>query len=456
MTLVRKPLLELRVVVDLTVEDSPYRAVLVGQRLPPTLDIDDAEAPAPEGDPAPGVDVEAFVVRAAMLEQTGHGRDGGARRVLRASANPTHDASFQLTMETTPSIRPRVACFATQGSGSGDEQRIRALLEPLAPTVLPFDRGAKGTSALRTSVRLIRQRPDIVVMEGTGIAGGLAVLAARLAGVRYVVSSGDAVAPYLSSFRPWLRPVAAAYERILCRSAAGFIGWSPYLVGRALTLGAPRAMTAAGWAPYTAADRAEARERFGIPPDALVFGLVGSLGWHERAGYSYGAELVRAAARLDRDDLRVLVVGDGSGRQRLEELAGDRLGRSILLPGAVPRDQVPLALAAMDVGSLPQSVDGVGAFRYTTKISEYIAAGLPVVTGEIPLAYDLDDGWLWRLAGDAPWDERYVAALADLMGTVTADQVAERRARVPRGDPLFALERQRRQVCDFVADVARR
>jgi hypothetical protein len=363
-------------------------------------------------------------------------------------------------VEESQSIRSdslRVACFATQGTGSGDEDRIRALLEPLAPDLLPFDRASKGRSLLRTALGLIRHRPDVVVMEGTGIAGGLAVLAARVAGVRFVVSSGDAVGPYLGSFRPWLRPLAGAYERVLCRGSSGYVGWSPYLVGRALTLGAPRAMTAANWAPSAGLpDRDSARRRFGIPEDALVFGLVGSLGWHERAGYSYGAELVRAAARVDRDDLFVLVVGDGDGRTRLEELAGDRLGRSVLLPGRVSREDVPLALAAMDVGSLPQSVDGVGSFRYTTKISEYLAAGLPVVTGEIPLAYDLDDGWLWRLPGDAPWDERYVAALADLMRTLTAAEVDERRSRVPAEDPLFSLERQRRQVCDFVRDVARR
>jgi hypothetical protein len=49
------------------------------------------------------------------------------------------------------------------------------------------------------------------------------------------------------------------------------------------------------------------------------------------------------------------------------------------------------------------SVDQVGSFRYTTKLSKYLAFGLPVITGQIPLAYDLDDGWIWRLAGDAPW-----------------------------------------------------
>jgi Glycosyl transferases group 1 len=364
-------------------------------------------------------------------------------------------------VEASSSIRhdpPRVACFATQGTGSGDEDRIRALLEPLAPELLPFDRAAKARSLIRTAAALVRRRPDVAVMEGTGIAGGLAVLGARATGVRFVVSSGDAVGPYLGSFRPWLRPLAALYERLLCRASSGYVGWSPYLAGRALTLGAPRAMTAAGWAPHggAAGDRDAARRRFGVPEDALVFGIVGSLGWHERAGYCYGAELVRAVARVDREDVCVLVVGDGSGRARLEGLAGDRLGRTVLLPGPVPRHEVPLALAAMDVGSLPQSVDGVGSFRYTTKISEYLAAGLPVVTGEIPLAYDLEDGWLWRLPGDAPWDERYVAALAELMRSLSAPEVEERRSRVPDEHPLFSLERQRRQVCGFVRDVARR
>ena len=50
---------------------------------------------------------------------------------------------------------------------------------------------------------------------------------------------------------------------------------------------------------------------------------------------------------------------------------------------------MPNHLAAFDLASLPQSVDGVGSFRYTTKLSEYLAAGLPIVTGQIPAAYDL-------------------------------------------------------------------
>ena len=60
---------------------------------------------------------------------------------------------------------------------------------------------------------------------------------------------------------------------------------------------------------------------------------------------------------------------------------------------------MPDYLCAFDVGSLSQSVDPVGSFRYTTKLSEYLAVGLPVITGEAPVAYDLDEGYLWRVPG---------------------------------------------------------
>ena len=63
-------------------------------------------------------------------------------------------------------------------------------------------------------------------------------------------------------------------------------------------------------------------------------------------------------------------------------------------------------MAAFDVGALPQSTDGVGSFRYTTKLSEYAAARLPVITSRIPAAYDLGCEWMWRLPGRGPGRKR--------------------------------------------------
>lgn len=353
-----------------------------------------------------------------------------------------------------------IAVLSTLGSGSHEEDRIISLTAELSPTVWPFDRASKRRCALVLLRRLRRERPDLVVIEGTSIAAGAVVLAGRLVfGVPYVVSSGDAVGPFIRLIAPRLGFAGHVYEFALCRFSAGFIGWTPYLAGRAMTLGAPRAMTAPNWAPPQtsgAGDRADVRRELGIPPDAIVFGIVGSLNWSNRAGYCYGLELVRAINRTARQGAHVLLVGDGSGLARLKAEAGSEAGVRVHFVGRVPREGLGRYYAAMDVASLPQSVDGVGAFRYTTKLSEYLAAGLPIITGQLPFAYDLDGDWLWRLPGDAPWSETYVDALAEMMTRVTAADMRQRSANVPRQLPIFNEQRQRDRVTTFLTDVLER
>ncbi len=349
----------------------------------------------------------------------------------------------------------RILAVATQGAGGDDEARLRALLSRLPATFFPFDRKKKRHSARELLHTIRRDRPDLVVMEGTGLGGGIAVmLGKRLAGVPYVLSSGDAIGPFVAAIKPSLGPLFSRYERRLCRHAAGFIGWSPYLTGRAMTLGAPRAMTAAGWAPFQACPerRSEIRRKLGIADDALVFGIVGSLAWNRRVGYGYGRELAEAIQLADRSDLRVVIVGDGDGRPELERIAARSNGRC-LLTGRIPRDDVPAYLAAFDVASLPQSLDGVGMFRYTTKISEYLAAGLPIVTGRLPFAYDLDSGGFWRLPGLSPWSATYHQALADLMQRLTPEELAQKRAAVVPNPPDFDRERQITRTTAFLLDL---
>jgi hypothetical protein len=355
---------------------------------------------------------------------------------------------------------PRVLVFSTLGHGSNEEHRIRELLSDLTPEVFPFDRSRKLRMFWRLLGAVRRGRPDVVVMEGTGLAGGVALIVARvLFGRRYVVSSGDAVGPWIGGRVRLLGPVFGLYERVLCRLAAGFIGWTPYLAGRALTFGTPRAMTAAGWAPFTrseqqqAADRVATRGRLGIPAANVVVGIAGSMVWSGRYGYCYGRELVDAVRLVRRPDATFLLVGDGTGKPRLEALAAGLPPGRVVFTGRVPQDELPAYYAAMDVGSLPQSVDRVGSFRYTTKLSEYLAFGLPVVTGRIPLAYDLDGGWLWRLPGAAPWSAEYVAALARLVDGLGPDELRAKRAAVPADLPEFDRDRQAARTAAFVREL---
>lgn len=297
-------------------------------------------------------------------------------------------------------------------------------------------------------------------MEGTGIAGGLVCLVAKLLWkVPYVFSSGDAVGPFIAAHLPIAGPFAALYERVLCRCSAGFIGWTPYLCGRGLTLGAPRAVTAPGWVlgGLIGGDRvaasAELRARWGIPQKSMVVGLLGALEWVAHRQYCYGLELVRCAHRIHRKDIVFVVIGGGSGLDRLRREAGSLLGSSVFLPGPVPLDQVMAALSVMDVASLPQSMDAVGLFRYTTKISEYAEARLPVITSRIPMAYDLGDEWMWRLPGSGPWEETYVDALSLLLEKLDRQQIEVKKEAIPELIEAFQREPQIRRVTKFVGEI---
>lgn len=355
---------------------------------------------------------------------------------------------------------PLIVCFATQGHDHIEGKRIRQLLEPLGAEAYPFARTHKARSGLGLLRLALRRRPALIVMEGTGIAGGLPLIAIdALLGIPYIVSSGDAVGPYLGLRGRLAGALGGLYERLLCRRCTGFVGWTPYLVGRALTYGAPRGMTAAGWTRGEAAQgaREQVRARLGIPQDALVVGLTGSVHYSRRRNYTYGRELVQAVRGSERRDVVACIVGDGGGLQGLRDLAGDDLGVRVFLPGRVPAEEVPDYLAAFDMASLSQSTDAVGSFRYTTKLSEYLAAGLPVITGETPLAYDLDEGYMWRLPGDAPWSADYVQALTRLLAGITrADVERRRRAGLNRREEPFDVAAQQRRMQGFVQDLLAR
>jgi glycosyltransferase involved in cell wall biosynthesis len=318
--------------------------------------------------------------------------------------------------------------------------------------VWEFDRRRRLRSAAAVLRRASRAY-DLVVVEGTGVAGGVALILARiLRGAHYVVSTGDAVAPYVGSVAPLLRPLARIYERVLYSLADGVIGWSPYITGRALTLGARRAMTAPHW---SRAERAQSnvsvRQRLGIPEETIVVGVVGSLAWNRRRRYCYGLELIRAVKQVSRHDIAVLIVGDGNGMPRLTEEAGSELNGRVFLPGLVPPDELLNYLQAMDLAVLAQSVDGVGSFRYTSKLSDYLDAGLPVISTQIPAAYDIGRDWMWRLPGDAPWDPMYIQALASLLQDLARRDIDARAAQIPVGALDSAA--QERAVTEFLSDL---
>jgi hypothetical protein len=219
-------------------------------------------------------------------------------------------------------------------------RRLAAYLgEPV--THYDLDKNARKT-AFRDLSTLIRSRPwRLIYQESTGIAGGLnLIMAARQRGQQYVVSSGDPVEGFFRVTKgEAIGRAFGVYERQLFRCCAGFIGWTPYLSGRALELGARRAVTVEGavdlrlFQRLGESERREIKTSFGIPPGNLVCGVVGSLKWTERQSYCYGLELVEAARRVQRKDVSFLIVGDGDGKKRLQDRVPEALRERVIFTG---------------------------------------------------------------------------------------------------------------------------
>jgi len=78
---------------------------------------------------------------------------------------------------------------------------------------------------------------------------------------------------------------------------------------------------------------------------------------------------------------------------------------------------------------------------------------LPMVTGRLPLAYDLDDGSIWRLPGSTPWSPIYIDALVDLMRQINQRMLLAAKARVNSHRPEFDCAKQVERVTGFICEL---
>jgi len=138
-----------------------------------------------------------------------------------------------------------------------------------------------------------------------------------------------------------------------------------------------------------APSRETCRQKLGLA-DQFVVAFAGSLKpWH-------GVDvLLEAFARLNavRRDARLLIVGTGPMQAALHEQAA-RLGmaNAVEFTGAVPHQDVPALLRAVDVAVAPfRRVDGF--YFSPIKLFEYMAAGACVVASRLgQIAEVIDDG----------------------------------------------------------------
>lgn len=125
--------------------------------------------------------------------------------------------------------------------------------------------------------------------------------------------------------------------------------------------------------------RFEKAEPADLGPDGRRVLFVGRL--HERKGFP---TLVSAFEILagERDDVRLVVAGDGEDRSAIDRLSAPSRERVTML-GAVRNEDLPPFHAACDVFAAPS----IGGESFGMILVEAMAAGLPVVASDIP-GYD--------------------------------------------------------------------
>ena len=186
------------------------------------------------------------------------------------------------------------------------------------------------------------------------------------------------------------------------------------------------------------------RQRLGWP-DQFVVGFVGSMkSWHGVPTLLEALRLLGGAG----SPFRLLLVGSGPELPRLEdEVERSGLDECVHMTGAVPHEDVPAMIDAMDVVVAPYAPEADGYFS-PVKLFEYMAMECPVVAARIGQAGDVIEhgrtGWLYE-PGDA-------GQLAGLIHMLSVDApLCERVATAARERVLFKYTWQHnaRRVADI-------
>lgn len=346
-----------------------------------------------------------------------------------------------------------------------DQPRARRLSAKLRAevTFLDIDRAEPRRVSSRRVREALGSTPwDLVYLEGTGIAGGLNLIrAARGRGLVFIVSSGDPIGGFFRTTKgPLWGWAFGIYERRLYRACRGFVGWTPYLTGMALALGAGRGVTVEGgvdlevFRPVSPAERADLRRTLGLDPGHLVCGIVGSLTWSPRQAYCYGLELVETLNQAQRKDLSLLIVGDGNGRERLKHAVRPDLRGRVCFTGRIPREEVARVLPALDVAFNTQTLDGLGRYRLTAKLPEYLACGVPVAMSPVPGFYDYVREAGWSLPARHPAAPEFAREAAAWLDGLARDDIAQKAAHARAiAEQRFGYEQLSERFAAFVHDL---
>jgi len=243
--------------------------------------------------------------------------------------------------------------------------------------------------ALSLALATVRLRPDVIHVAKPQPINGLAgVLAAQSGGALYVdCDDYEAEANRFGS--AWQQQVVAWWEDRLPQMARGVSVNTRFLYNRLHRLGipeqrlryVPNGVDIERCMPPDARRVRALRAALGLTdnPTAVYLGAISAV--------AHGVHLLIDAWTLLHERMpsaRLVIIGDGDDRPALMTRAQIRgLHQTVIWAGRVPAAAAPAWLAVGDCSVYPVDDTPAAAARSPLKIVESMAAGVPVVTGNV-------------------------------------------------------------------------
>ena len=308
-----------------------------------------------------------------------------------------------------------------------------------------------------SALGVLAARHDVVFATSTPLTVGVpGVLISRLRATPFVFEARDLWprAPIELGVlkNPVAKALARAAELLFYRFAAHIVTLSPGMADGIAASGVARKKitmvpNACDLDLFDQAPTGGVRAQLDLSDDAVVFVYAGNLGPSNN-----GAWLLELAAhwrKIGRDNLRLLLLGEGSEGEALRRRIAHEGLTNVTLAGPVSRRQAASIIKACDAGLVSFADFPVLATNSPNKFFDYLAAGLPTMVNT--------RGWTAELVTDSRAGlalPRDAATAADLLAELADDQ-ARRRA-MGRAARLLAEEFDREKLTAQLLDVLRR
>jgi phosphatidylinositol alpha 1,6-mannosyltransferase len=269
--------------------------------------------------------------------------------------------------------------------------------------------------------------PDVVHLASPALLGWGGMLAARHLGVPTVAVFQTDVAGFAESYGmgfasraawAWTRMVHTRADRTLAPSAAAMENLTAHRIPRVHKWA--RGVDITGFAPSA---RDENLRSLWSPQGKPIVGFVGRLAPEKH--------VERLAALSERDDLQVVVVGDGVDRAKLETILP-----SAVFTGALYGGELAAAYASMDVFVHPGEHE-----TFCQAVQEAMASGLPAIAPNAGGPRDLVTPYRTGLLLSVDeFEARLPAAVDHLIAERQRYSVAARRSVLTRTWPAICDE----------------